>query len=55
MSALLILIVVLLLFGWGGGYWYGPTNIRGNNAVHVLLVIALLILVLSALGVVRIR
>ncbi len=55
MSALLILIVVLLLFGWGGGYWYGPANIRGNSAVHSLLVIAIIILVLAALGVVRIR
>lgn len=52
---LLILILVLIVALWGGGFYYGPGPIRGNNLVHVLLVLALVLIILHVVGVVRLR
>jgi len=38
---MLILLIMLLVLFWGGGYYVGPGPIRGNNLVHVLLVLAI--------------
>lgn len=44
MSLPWILIIVLFL-GWGGGYWYGPGPVRGNNLLHIVAVIVVVLVV----------
>ena len=51
MPSLFWIVILLVVFaGWGGGYWAGPEPIRGNNLLHVILVIVLLFVLFSWLG-----
>jgi len=54
MSVGLLLLIILILAVWGGGFWYGPASVRGNNAMHVILVVLVIFVLLHLLGV-RIR
>jgi len=51
-TALLILVIVVLLI-WGGR-WYGPAPLRGNDNLHWLLVLLVVLFVLHVLGVIHI-
>jgi hypothetical protein len=46
----LIIVGIVLLVCWAGGYWAGPSQIRGNNAMHVVLVIVVVLLFLDYCG-----
>lgn len=45
-----LIILLVVLASWGGGYWAGPEPIRGNNILHVILVIVLLAVLFGWLG-----
>ena len=50
MSLLWVLVVVLLVL-WACGYWgVGYTGVRGNNAMHVLLVVVVILVLFELLG-----
>jgi hypothetical protein len=43
-----LLIIILLV--WGGGYWAPFSPVRGNNLVHILLVVLLIFVLWQFLG-----
>jgi hypothetical protein len=47
--SLLWLIVVILLVLWAAGNWAPGSPVRGNNLVHVLLVIVVIIVLYNLL------
>lgn len=42
-----IILLVVVFGGWGGGYWAGPAPVRGNNLLHIVLVVVLAIVLIS--------
>ncbi len=46
---MLTLLLIILLIAWAGGYWGYPAT-RGNNLVHLVLVIFVIVLVIEFLG-----
>lgn len=47
---MLLLILIILLILWAGGSYAPFSPVRGNNAVHILLVIILALVLLHFLG-----
>ncbi len=40
---MLLLLILLLLVFWGGGYYVGPAPLRGNNLLHIVLVLVVIL------------
>jgi hypothetical protein len=45
-----LVILLVVLASWGGGYWAGPEPLRGNNILHIILAIVLVMLLFGYLG-----
>jgi hypothetical protein len=48
---MLWVLVLVLVVLWAGGYYRGPAPVRGNNALHLLLVLVVVLVALELLGV----